>query len=177
MSNPEHVIKYVDGDYDPPTGGLPDNHCYCGWYIGHAIDLGRINRGNWIPIKPGWHYGCGEFGAEGLDSVGVMERSLTPRTGYPPISHKPSRGRLEKVHSNQTNRFQYLWFPPQTTPASWVEASQTHQAWVTRLMTEAFRRSSDICSSIRAEPHFQINKTRCDALSFYSWLFADVVLC
>ena len=45
MSNPERVIKYVDGDYDPPAGGLPDNHCYCGWYIGHAIDLGRINRG------------------------------------------------------------------------------------------------------------------------------------
>ena len=50
--------------------------------------------------------------------------------------------RPEKIHSNQTNRFQYLWFPPQTTPANWVEASQTHQAWVTRLMTEAFRRSN-----------------------------------
>ena len=56
MSNPDRVIKSVDGDYDPPAGGLPDNHCYCGWYIGHAIDLGRINRGYWLPIKPGWHY-------------------------------------------------------------------------------------------------------------------------
>ena len=142
MSNPDRVIKYVDGDYDPPAGGLPDNHCYCGWYIGHAIDLGRINRGDWLPIKPGWHYGCGEFGAEGLDSVGVM-RKYYP-AGWLPAEDEPQPEpwRPEKIHSNQTNRFQYLWFPPQTTPASWVEASQTHQAWVTRLMTEAFRRSN-----------------------------------
>ena len=86
MSNPERVIKYVDGDYDPPAGGLPDNHCYCGWYIGHAIDLGRINRGDWLPIKPGWHFGCGEFGAEGLDSVGVMEK-------YYPTDWLPARDR------------------------------------------------------------------------------------
>ncbi|MCU0500292.1 MAG: glycoside hydrolase family 2 [Anaerolineae bacterium] len=146
MSNPERVIKYVDGDYDPPADGLPDNHCYCGWYIGHAIDLGRINRGDWLPIKPGWHFGCGEFGAEGLDSVGVMAKYY-PTDWLPAPDQPPTEPwRPAKIHANQTNRFQYLWFPPQTTPASWVEASQTHQAWVTRLMTEAFRRSNGMNS-------------------------------
>lgn len=147
MANPERVIKNVDGDYDPPTAaGMPDNHCYCGWYIGHAIDLGEVNAGRWIPIKPGWHYGCGEFGAEGLDSLGVM-RKYYPEGWLPPDGEPPAAPwRPEKLIGNQTNRFQYLWFPAQTTPGAWVEASQTHQAWVTRLMTGAFRRNNGMNS-------------------------------
>ena len=38
FSNPDQVIKHVDGDYDPPTDGIPDNHCYPMWYNGHGID-------------------------------------------------------------------------------------------------------------------------------------------
>ncbi|MGH7979343.1 MAG: glycoside hydrolase family 2 TIM barrel-domain containing protein, partial [Limisphaerales bacterium] len=141
MSNPERVIKYVEGDYDPPTSaGMPDNHCYCGWYIGHAIDLGRLNCGYWIPIKAGWHYGCGEFGAEGLESLEVM-REYYPEGWLPPAGQKPTAPwRPDKLSGSQTSRFQYLWFPAQTTPEAWIEASQRHQAWVTRTMTEAFRR-------------------------------------
>ena len=141
MSNPERVIKCVDGDYDPPASlGMPDNHCYCGWYIGHAIDLGRLNRGYWLPVAAGWHYGCGEFGAEGLDSLEVM-RKFYPAGWLPsPGDQQIAPWRPDKIKANQTNRFQYLWFPPQTTPEAWIEASQTHQAWITRLQTEAFRR-------------------------------------
>lgn len=73
LSNPDQVIKHVDGDYDPPTDGIPDNHCYPMWYNGHGIDIGRLHRGYWLPVKPGWYYGCGEYGAEGLDSAEVME--------------------------------------------------------------------------------------------------------
>ena len=54
--------------------GLPDNHCYTGWYNGHGIDLGKLHKGYWQRVKPGWVYGCGEFGAEGLDPVGVMRK-------------------------------------------------------------------------------------------------------
>jgi len=141
MSNPERVIKCVDGDYDPPASlGMPDNHCYCGWYIGHAIDLGRLNRGYWMAITPGWHYGCGEFGAEGLDSLQVM-RQFYPAGWLPALNGKVSGPwRPDKLAQSQTNRFQYLWYPPQTTPEDWIKASQRHQAWVVRLMTEAFRR-------------------------------------
>ena len=141
MSNPDRVIKCVEGDYDPPTAaGMPDNHCYCGWYIGHAIDLGRLNRGYWMPIKAGWHYGCGEFGSEGLESLEVM-RKYYPKGWLPPAGQKPNvPWRPDKLMSSQTSRFQYLWFPAQTTTEAWIEASQRHQAWVTRIMAEAFRR-------------------------------------
>ncbi|HVU26327.1 MAG TPA: glycoside hydrolase family 2 TIM barrel-domain containing protein [Verrucomicrobiae bacterium] len=141
MSNPERVIKNVEGDYDPPTSaGMPDNHCYCGWYVGHAVDLGRLNRGYWMPIKAGWHYGCGEFGAEGLDSLEVMRKHY-PK-GWLPLADQKSTApwRPDKLSSSQTNKFQYLWFPSQTTPETWIKASQQHQAWVVRTMTEAFRR-------------------------------------
>ena len=141
LSNPERVIKCVDGDYDPPTSfGMPDNHCYSGWYIGHAIDLGQLNRGHWMSVAGGWHYGCGEFGAEGLDSLEVM-RQFYPEGWLPaPDKKQTAPWRPSKLSASQTNRFQYLWFPSQTTPEAWIEASQRHQAWVARLMTEAFRR-------------------------------------
>ena len=143
MCNPERVVKCVDGDYDPPTLlGMPDNHCYSGWYIGHAVDLGRINHGHWMAVAQGWHYGCGEFGAEGLDSLDVM-RKFYPEGWLPrPDKKQTTPWRPSKLIDNQTDRFQYLWFPSQTTPEAWIEASQRHQAWVARLMTEAFRRDS-----------------------------------
>ena len=143
LANPERVIKYVDGDYDPPSSaGMPDNHCYCGWYIGHAIDLGRLNRGYWIPVKAGWHYGCGEFGSEGLDSLGVMRKYYPP--GWLPAAGKKTVApwRPDKLAMSQTERFQYLWYPAQTTPEDWIAASQRHQAWITRMMTETFRRNN-----------------------------------
>jgi len=57
--NPDRVIKHVDGDYEPPTEGYPDNHCYPCWYNGHGIDIGKLHKGYWMKVKEGWHYGCG----------------------------------------------------------------------------------------------------------------------
>lgn len=74
LNNPDRVIKHVDGDYDPPTEGMPDNHCYPLWYNGHGIDIGRLNKGYWMHVKPEWCYGCGEYGTEGLDFKEIMER-------------------------------------------------------------------------------------------------------
>ncbi len=103
MANPDRVVKAVDGDYDPPGPGMPDNHCYCGWYNGHGVDLGLLHKGCWQSVKPGWVYGCGEFGSEGLDPVELMRRryppSWLPRTAeeektWSPNSipaHKPDR--------------------------------------------------------------------------------------
>ena len=140
MANPERVIKCVDGDYDPPSlNGMPDNHCYCGWYNGHALDLGKLHRGYWLPIKPGWLYGCGEFGAEGLDPEALMKKyypkSWLPKTASEVESWTPAVIRLA-----QTYNFHFSWYEtPKGLPA-WVEASQDHQAWIVKLMTEAFRR-------------------------------------
>jgi hypothetical protein len=136
--NPDRVIKCVDGDYDPPVPeGMQDNHCYCGWYIGHGIDLGRLHHGGWMPVKPGWHFGCGEFGSEGLDSSEVMEAH------YPSDwlqTTKAGTWSPAVIPKAQSMNFHYLWYPSPQTREQWIEASQRHQEWITRLMTESFRR-------------------------------------
>jgi len=136
--NPDRVIKCVDGDYDPPVPqGMQDNHCYCGWYIGHGIDLGRLLHGGWMPVKPGWHFGCGEFGSEGLDSLEVMN------SHYPPhwLASKPSgTWSPAAIPKAQSMNFHYLWYPTPQSLEDWIESSQRHQDWITRLMTESFRR-------------------------------------
>ncbi len=140
--NPDRVIKYCDGDYDPPArDGMPDNHCYCGWYIGHGLDLGKLHRGYWIAVKQNWHYGCGEFGAEGLDNYNVMKKYY-PREWLPERCREKSLWSPEKIAYAQTGKFHYLWYETPKTIEQWIQTSQDHQAWITKLMTEAFRRDS-----------------------------------
>ena len=141
LNNPDRIIKAVDGDYDPPGPGLPDNHCYCGWYNGHGLDLGRLHKGYWQKVKPGWMYGCGEFGSEGLDPVKVM-RKYYPRKWLPQSPDEEKSWTPDSIVKAQTGRFYYMWFETQHTLKDWVQNSLMHQAWVTRLMTEAFRRDN-----------------------------------
>ena len=146
MENPERVVKHVDGDYDPPDDTLPDNHCYTCWYNGHGVSLGELHRGYWLPVKKGWNYGCGEYGAEGMDTVAVMRRHY-------PAGWLPEGGEEEKVWSperisySQTGNFHYFFFPTQDTLAGWAEQSRRHQAWAAKWMTEAFRRDRRMVSS------------------------------
>ncbi len=136
--NPDRVIKCVDGDYDPPAEfGMPDNHCYCGWYLGHGIDLGQLHAGHWLPVKAGWHYGCGEFGAEGLDSLAVMQQ-FYPQAWQ--ASSPESAWNPGVINQAQTMNFHGLWYSTPGNQREWIEASQAHQEWTNRLMTEAFRR-------------------------------------
>ena len=145
LENPDRVIKAADGDYDPPGPGLPDNHCYCGWYNGHGVDLGRLHKGYWQKVKPGWHYGCGEFGSEGLDPEKVMRTSY-PEKWLPQGPAEEGEWTPDQIVKAQTGRFHYMWFDTQHTLAGWIAASQAHQAWITRLMTEAFRRDARMVS-------------------------------
>jgi len=141
LENPDRVIKAVDGDYDPPGPGLPDNHCYCGWYNGHGLDLGKLHRGYWQRIKPGWMFGCGEFGTEGLDFVDLMRRRY-PSTWLPQTPEEERVWSPSQIVKTQTDRFHFTWFDTQHSLEDWVNASQTHQAWSVRIMTEAMRRDS-----------------------------------
>ena len=136
--NPDRVVKCVDGDYDPPVPhGMQDNHCYCGWYIGHGIDLGGLHHGRWMPIKADWHFGCGEFGSEGLDSLEVARQHYPTEWLKTGANGEWSPAIIPKA---QSMNFHYLWYPTPQTLDQWIEASQNHQDWITRLMTEAFRR-------------------------------------
>ena len=141
LQNPDRVIKAVEGDYDPPGPGLPDLHCYCGWYNGHGLDIGRLHRGYWQPVQPGWMYGCGEFGAEGLEDADLMRRRY-PKQWLPQSPAEEKSWSPDSIVKAQTGRFGYMWFDTQHLLDDWVEASQGHQAWATRIMTEAFRRDS-----------------------------------
>lgn len=143
-ANPDRVIKAGDGDYDPPSPGLPDNHVYNFWYNGHGLGIGQMIKGYWVPVKPGWYYGCGEFGAEGLDDYNTMQKYY-PKEWLPPtdISYwDPS-----KIAQSQTFRFHYMWFNKQTNIKNWINTSQRHQEQATRIMTEAFRRNTNLVST------------------------------
>ena len=135
--NPDRVMKYVDGDYDPPAShGMPDNHVYCGWYIGHGIDLGALHQGTWLPIKPGWHYGCGEFGSEGLDSYEVIRKEY-PAEWKPATPEAPWTPAV--IAMSQSWKFHFLWYDSAENAADWIDRSQEFQSWVTGLQTRAYR--------------------------------------
>ncbi|MEN7974057.1 MAG: glycoside hydrolase family 2 TIM barrel-domain containing protein, partial [Verrucomicrobiota bacterium] len=141
LANPDRVIKAVDGDYDPPAPGLPDNHCYNGWYNGHGLDLGKLHKGFWQKVKPGWNYGCGEFGSEGLESVDLM-RKYYPKEWLPSTAEEEKRWSPKSIIKAQGGNFHYVWHDTEKTLEDWVDSSQAHQRWVTQLMTEAFRRDN-----------------------------------
>lgn len=144
-ANPDRVIKAGDGDYDPPSPGLPDNHCYNAWYNGHGLGLGKLHQGYWQMVKPDWYYACGEFGSEGLDSRNIMEKYY-PKEWLPKNAADEKNWHPGMIASAQTFRFHYMWFNTQNSIDDWIENSQTHQEWSTRLYTEAFRRDKNMVS-------------------------------
>ena len=139
--NPDRAVKYVDGDYQAPSNGYPDNHCYNIWYDEHAVPLDQLCRGAWVPVSKGWMYGCGEFGAEGLDFVDLMKRRYPkewlanqPDGTWSPVNAKGQHS------GEQTSRMHWSWFETQTTMEGWVTESQRHQAWGVSKVARAFRR-------------------------------------
>ena len=146
LSNPDRVIKSGDGDYDPPGPGLPDSHCYNTWYNGHAMDLGKFHKGYWQLIKPDWLYGCGEYGAEGLDPLNTMKKYY-PASWLPKDATDDLSWTANRISKSQTNTFHYMWYPTQKGVQQWIDASQHYQAWAVQFVTEAFRRDSRNVSS------------------------------
>lgn len=140
VENPDRIVKPADGDYDPPTWGLPDNHCYTYWYLGHGIDPGKLHKGYWQAIKSGWNYGCGEFGAEGIDRLELLEK-YCPKDWLPagPGDTDWSPKRISKA---QTWKMGQLFFDPPANAQEWIDLSRKHQAKAIRRMAEAFRRDS-----------------------------------
>lgn len=141
LNNPDRVIKHVDGDYDPPSNTLPDNHCYPMWYNGHGIDIGKLHKGFWMPVKPGWYYGCGEFGCEGLEDWDLMQERY-PKEWLLQPDEAASDWDPARIVRAQTADFYHFFYDRPSSPERWVSESQAFQALATRMMTEAFRRDS-----------------------------------
>ncbi len=145
VENPDRQIKPIDGDYEPPGPGLPDNHCYTGWYANHGIDFGKLHAGYWQPVKPGWNYGCGEFGAEGLDFEDLM-RECYPAEWLPRDTADESCWTPSRIKGAQSGGHHHLWFEAAESMSGWIARSQAHQQWATRMMTEALRRDNRMVS-------------------------------
>lgn len=144
ICNPDRVIKPADGDYDPPAEGLPDTHCYTLWYNGHEVAFGDLYRGEWCAVKKDWMYGCGEFGAEGLDPAGLMLRRY-------PKAWLPQKGRERDwspllIHRAQVGQFYGFFYDRPEGLEDWAAASQRYQAWAMKMMIEAFRRDNRMVS-------------------------------
>lgn len=135
LENPDRVTKHVDGDYDPPNALMPDNHCYTMWYNGHGMDMGKLHKGYWLEIKPGWYFGCGEFGAEGLDFPEVM-RECYPKAWLAEPFHP------RNIIGAQTGAFHYFFYEEPKDMEGWVRESHRHQAFATKIMTSAMRRQA-----------------------------------
>jgi hypothetical protein len=145
LNNPDRVIKSGDGDYDPPSPGLPDNHCYNTWYNGHGLGLGKMYKGYWQLVKPDWYYGCGEFGAEGLDPINVMQKYY-PAAWLPSTKEEEKSWTANRISQSQTHRFHYMWYNTQHSVQDWIDASQDHQAWSMKFVAESFRRDPRMMS-------------------------------
>jgi len=145
--NPDRVIKPIDGDYDPPVSyGLPDYHCYTCWYNGHGIELGKLHKGFWLPVKENWNYGCGEFGMEGMDTVEVMKK-------YYPKEWLPENDSDEWTPSTipgdpppQVGHLHHMFFETPKTMSEWAEASREYQALAMYFMARAYRRNKKMIS-------------------------------
>lgn len=146
INNPDRVIKHVDGDYDPPSESLPDNHCYTTWYNGHGVDKGELHKGYWIPVKKDWYYGCGEYGAEGLDPIDVM-RKYYPKSWLPQSADEEVTWSPNSIVRAQTGNFHYFFYESQNKLEDWIEESRNYQEKATKLMTEAFRRNKNVVTS------------------------------
>ena len=141
ISCPECVIKHVEGDYDPPAlDSMPDSHCYTLWYNNHGLEFRKLHKGYWQKVLKGWYYGCGEYGAEGLDFKEVMENDYPKDWIKEPFSPK-------NIVKAQSDSMQHWFFDRPDSMEGWISATQSHQAFAARFMTEAFRRDPRMVSN------------------------------
>lgn len=137
LNHPDCVIKHIDGDYASPDASgqncMPDNHCYTLWYNTHGVPFNKLYKGYWQGVLPDWYYGCGEYGIEGMDFVDLMKRRYPKEWLKEPF--EPGN-----IVGAQAKGNHYFFFDTPDTLEGWVEATQKHQAWGTKMMTEAFRR-------------------------------------
>lgn len=146
VEDPDITIKPVDGDYDPPTPfGLPDSHIYTLWYNGHGLPFGQLHQGAFPPTKANWCFGCGEFGAEGLDYPDLMQRRY-PADWLPQPGEAPGAWSPQRICRAQSAQMQPLLYDLPKTFEQWCAVSQEYQRRATKDLTEALRRMDRLVS-------------------------------
>ena len=140
LANPDRVIKAVDGDYDPPRAGPARQ----------PLLLRLVQR-----PRRGTRQAAQRLLAAGQARLALRLRRVWRRRAR---SGDVMRGAIRHVAAADAASKNALVARPDHQGADgpiplyvvrhaahagrWVAASQAHQAWATRLMTEAFRRDS-----------------------------------
>ena len=121
-----------EGDLLEYQDGLFDVHEYAGWYV---------NLGSLEPVRKGGPLmTVGEFGPESLSNLSTMQSSW-PEGTYPADPDAPA-AREELPCGRQYGWAESRWFlPTPRTLRGWIEATQTHSAFVHGYQTAIFRRS------------------------------------
>lgn len=133
--NPGQVTKWIEGDYINISRKHSDHHCYDTWY---GNSMRSQYMGSWFSTAAGWMYSCGEFGAEGLDRVELMQKYFPKEWLTIEADGKWDPNHVPRC---QTASVGEKWLNVKTgTMEEWVRNSREYQMWATRLFTEALRR-------------------------------------
>ena len=133
--NPGQVMKWIDGDYINLSPKHSDHHCYDTWY---GDNIRNQYLGGWFSTRAGWMYSCGEFGAEGLDRISMMEKYFPKEWLTVDADNKWDPNRIPRCQSATTGK---KWLNVKTeSMEEWVRNSREYQKWATRLFTESLRR-------------------------------------
>jgi hypothetical protein len=73
-------------------------------------------------------------------------RKYYPRDWLPQTPEEEAAWTPDRITSAQTGKYHYMFFETPRSLQGWADASRRHQAWATRVMTEAFRRDNRMTS-------------------------------
>ena len=156
--NPSRVLMCMDGfivfGYGDETElpfGIQCTHYYSLWYGSHQAEIGPLYAGQLSYLDPTIAAACGEYGAEALDSIEVMQRGGLWHLEYPrefiPAGEDDTEWTPNRIPKSQQINGHMNWYPTGKTAGEWVAYSQAHQAFAARLMTELLRLRMDMIQS------------------------------
>jgi hypothetical protein len=156
--NPSRVLMCMDGfivfgygDESQLPFGIQCTHYYSMWYGSHQAEIGPLYAGQLSYLNPEISAACGEYGAEALDSIEVMQKGRQWHLEYPrefiPEGENDSEWTPDRIPKNQQIKGHMNWYRTGKTAGEWVAFSQAHQAFAARLMTESLRLRMDMIQS------------------------------
>lgn len=144
--NPDQVTKWIDGDFMNLSRATSDHHWYTLWYKGAGIRMASAYTGAWMRTNPGWMHGCGEYGAEGLNTVAFMKKHFPAEWLKESADGKWDPTQVPMSQIIRVGKKNWYGEPGKGAMQDWVDASREHQKWANRLQTETMRRDARLNS-------------------------------
>ncbi len=144
--NPDQVTKWVDGDFLNLSQASSDHHWYTLWYRGAGIRMASAYTGGWMRTNPGWMHACGEYGAEGLNTVAFMKKHFPAEWLKESADGKWDPTLVPMSQIIRVGKKSWYGEPGKGTMQDWVDVSREHQQGANRLQTEVMRRDERLNS-------------------------------